>query len=247
MKRIHQYVLSLMLLLLATLGAAEELKVGKGPGGIEVPLYPGKPYIHVMFEGRSVRVQRVQDPDYELKGYYAKTIRKCPPHCLQPERVAPGVETVGEIEVFKFMEKQLRDGDGILIDARLPSWYRRGTIPGAVNYPFTLFADKTDSDPEVSRIFKIFGVKPRGDVGAIRRKLEEWGLVDPGLVNAHWDFNQAKDLLLFCNGPACGQSPRAIHALIKLGYPASKLHYYRGGMQLWELWGLTTVVPTQGE
>jgi len=239
-KTLHKSVWGTLILLFAGCGFAE------GPAtGIGIPLYPGKPYIHVMFQGRSIRVQRIQDPDYELKGYYAKTARKCPPYCLQPEHAAPGVETVGEIEVLKFMERDLRDGTGILIDARLPSWFHRGTLPGAVNYPFTLFVDKTDTDPEVARLFKQFGAKPRGELGFIRRKLEAWGLVDPGLVDAHWDFNQAKDLLLFCNGPACGQSPRAIRGLVALGYPASKLHYYRGGMQLWELWGLTTVVPSE--
>jgi rhodanese-related sulfurtransferase len=50
--------------------------------------------------------------------------------------------------------------------------------------------------------------------------------------------------LLWCNGPWCGQSPRAIRALISLGYPAEKLYYYRGGMQMWQSLGLTTVLPS---
>ena len=54
---------------------------------------------------------------------------------------------------------------------------------------------------------------------------------------------EAKDLVLWCNGPACGQSPRAIHGLIEVGYPPQKLFYYRGGMQLWQLFGLTTALP----
>jgi hypothetical protein len=55
----------------------------------------------------------------------------------------------------------------------------------------------------------------------------------------------AKDLVLWCNGPACGQSPRAIRGLLDVGYPGEKISYYRGGMQMWQLWGLTTVVPRQ--
>ena len=58
-----------------------------------------------------------------------------------------------------------------------------------------------------------------------------------------WDYQQARTLALWCNGPWCDQSPRAIRALLKLGYPAAKLKYYRGGMQEWKLLGLTTVVP----
>lgn len=45
----------------------------------------------------------------------------------------------------------------------------------------------------------------------------------------------------FCNGLWCGQSPRNIKGLLKLGYPARKLIWYRGGMQDWEAVGLTTV------
>jgi hypothetical protein len=50
---------------------------------------------------------------------------------------------------------------------------------------------------------------------------------------------------MFCNGPWCDQSPRALKNLVLLGYPPHKLNYYRGGMQLWQLLGLTAVVPEQ--
>ncbi|MGD8572392.1 MAG: rhodanese-like domain-containing protein, partial [Gammaproteobacteria bacterium] len=44
-------------------------------------------------------------------------------------------------------------------------------------------------------------------------------------------------------GMWCGQSPRAIKGLLKLGYPAEKISYYRGGMQSWQMLGLTVVIP----
>ena len=55
------------------------------------------------------------------------------------------------------------------------------------------------------------------------------------------------ELQTYCSpgGPACGQSPRAIRGLLDAGYPGDKIRYYRGGMQMWQLWGLTTVVPQQ--
>jgi rhodanese-related sulfurtransferase len=37
------------------------------------------------------------------------------------------------------------------------------------------------------------------------------------------------------------QGPRTLRALLKLGYPAAKLKWYRGGIQAWESVGLTTV------
>jgi rhodanese-related sulfurtransferase len=44
---------------------------------------------------------------------------------------------------------------------------------------------------------------------------------------------------LFCNGAWCGQSPASIRALLTMGYPQSKIKYYRGGMNDWKLLGLT--------
>jgi rhodanese-related sulfurtransferase len=58
-----------------------------------------------------------------------------------------------------------------------------------------------------------------------------------------WDFSDAKEVLLWCNGPWCGQSPRAIRGLVSLGYPVEKIHNYRDGIQMWQSLGFTTVIP----
>ncbi|WP_428608062.1 rhodanese-like domain-containing protein [Sedimenticola sp.] len=219
-------------------GANDEVKVG-AEGGV-IPLYLGKPYLHVMHEGRSVKVQRVQDPDFELRGYFAKTIRQCPPFCIRPMDVDPAVETIGEIEIFHFMEDQLRDGLGMIIDARTPEWHAKGTIPGSVNIPFTVLS-KDAEDPEMAKVLISFGAKPREPVGEFTQKLEQWGVLDAKQMTDKWDFSNCKELVLWCNGPACGQSPRAIQGLLAVGYPPEKIKYYRGGMQMWQLFGLTTV------
>lgn len=218
--------------------AQEEVSVG----GDFIPLVKGKPYIHVLHEGRSIKVQRVQDPDYELKGYFAKTARKCPPFCIQGIIPDPDIKAVGEVEVFDFMEAELRDGEGVLIDARTPSWFKKGTIPGSVNYPFNVITKGID-DPDVLDILEKLGARERGEVGFVTSLMEDWGLTDATNMTKDWDFTQAKKVIAWCNGPACGQSPRALRGLLELGYPADKLFYYRGGMQMWQLWGLTTVVP----
>ena len=88
-----------------------------------------------------------------------------------------------------------------------------------------------------------FGATRRGEVGAFERQLEELGFFEGDQKTEKWDFTNAKDLVLWCNGPSCGQSPRAIRGLLDVGYPPGKLRYYRGGMQMWQLWGLTTVRP----
>ena len=161
----------------------------------DVLLYDGKPYLHVIHDGRSIKIQRIQDPGYELKGYFAKTARKCPPFCIQPIAVDPAVRTIGEIELFHFMENDLREGRGVLIDARTPSWHKKGTIPGSVNYPFTLFTQDENAD-ERDALFREFGAKPRQQPGLIEKTMQGLGLSDKQYLTDRWDFTGASTLLL---------------------------------------------------
>lgn len=209
---------------------------------LDVQLTADKAYIEVIHESRLIRVQRKQDQDNALTGGWAKTSRKCPPFCIQPMSPAPGVDAIGQIELFDFMENKLRSGEGILIDARTPAWFKRGTIPGSVNIPFKVFGYEPNSAELVAVLNKL-GVNPRGEVGGVTRTLEEWGLLSSDEKNEFWDFTNAKPIVLWCNGPWCGQSPIAIRNLVALGYPPEKIFYYRGGMQIWKILGLTTIVP----
>ncbi len=52
------------------------------------------------------------------------------------------------------------------------------------------------------------------------------------------ELNRNQPAIFFCNGPQCPQSPDAIRNLIKAGYPANKIRYYRGGMHDWVTLGL---------
>ncbi len=211
---------------------------------LEVNLTANMPYLEVLHEGRKVRVQRVQDTAHVITGGFARTSRKCPPFCIQPMQVAPGVTTVGELEVFNFMELKVNTGEGLLIDARLPDWYRKGTIPGSVNIPFTLF-NLPDDDPRFVVLMERLGVTPRnGEGGGMWQKVK--GLFGEAEAAGRWDFSGAKEILLWCNGMWCGQSPRAIRGLLRHGYPPEKIRYYRGGMQSWRVLGLTVVVPKAG-
>ena len=170
--------------------------------------------------GESVKIQRIQNTKNRLTNSYTKTSRPCPPFCIHSMKVAKGVETYGELEVLKFLKTKVKNSEGLLIDSRMPQWYRNGTIPGALNIPFTLL--KSKDNPYLDQILQLLGASKE---------------------NGKWNFKDAQDLLMFCNGPWCDQSPRAIKSLLKVGYPAKKLFYYRGGMQNWQLLGLTTVVP----
>jgi rhodanese-related sulfurtransferase len=185
-----------------------------------VNITPNMANVDIVYHGKKIRIERNQNQDNKLVNSFSKTSRKCPPFCIQPTKVAPGVDTVSEIDLLYFLMTRVKDKTGLLIDARVESFYEKGTIPGSVNIPFTTFT-KDVTDPALAAALKQIGVK-------------ESGLGD-------WDFTNAKPLILWCNGPWCGQSPRAIKGLLALGYPPSLLYYYRGGMQMWQILGLTTV------
>lgn len=56
-----------------------------------------------------------------------------------------------------------------------------------------------------------------------------------------WDCSKAKKVYAFCNGPVCPQSPSAINAMVRDGFPADKIYYYRGGMLDWDALGFPIV------
>jgi rhodanese-related sulfurtransferase len=170
-----------------------------------------------------VVIKRNQDISAMLSMDFSLTSRPCPPFCAQPMIVAEGVKTIGEIELIEFMLTRMQDGSGLLIDARTSDWHQRGTIPGSVNVPFTHLnplqgADELTLEESLGRL----GVTLKGE---------------------SWDFSQARQVALWCNGPWCGQSPTAIKGLLSIGYPREKILYYRGGMQLWLVFGLPIVSP----
>ncbi len=211
---------------------------------VEVKLTPEKDSLEIQYQGKMVRIERHQDQNHLLDEAWAKTSRKCPPFCPQPLTAAPGVITVGEVEIFDFMENKLKAGSGLLIDSRVTSWHLKGTIPGSINIPFTEF-ERKPSDPELDKVMKLIGAKRRSDVGFVDHAWDKT-LKSVGVNtqrSGFWDYSESPDLLLWCNGPWCGQSPHAIHGLLELGFPPEKIFYYRGGMQMWELLGLTVIAP----
>jgi len=217
---------------------------------VDVKLTDYLAYIDVNQGDEKVRVQRIQDVEHKLDDGFAKTSRKCPPFCIQPMKVAPGVATVGEAEIFRFMDRELNSGDGLIVDTRTPSWYQQGTIPGSINIPFTEFVAGEDA-PETIRGLEATGAVRRGETSWFVRSFEKLmaklGLFGADQKTDKWDFSNAKKLVLWCNGPWCGQSPGAIKGLLEHGYPPAKIAYYRGGMQMWKVLGLTVVIPDSPE
>jgi len=157
-----------------------------------------------------VEIMRNQNPDARLGEPWVKISRPCPNFCIQPMTPAPGVTTIGELEVLEF----LQTGTGLLVDGRVRTEYEEGTIPGAISVPYTEAADRLGE----------FGCEVDFD-----------GWICEGDV---------PNVILFCNGPWCGQSPTAARRMIEAGYPAEHIYYYRGGMQNWNMLGLTVTPGT---
>ncbi len=109
----------------------------------------------------------------------------------------------------------LQDPDVVVIDGRIPQDFATGAIPGAVNVPYTEAPDRL------------------GELGC-----------EPDFEGFICDGDDVKSVALYCNGPWCGQSPAAARRMIEAGFPAEKIHYYRGGMTAWRMLGLTVSDPS---
>ena len=196
---------------LLALGVNAEGEVTK-----EVFISPGVVSVNVVHHYKPVKLQRDQDRENEISDFYLKTARGK----IQPMLpFAPHlVETIGELDVIDYVKKRSDGDDTILIvDTRTPNWpVITGGIPTAVNIPYTRFKNKEK---------------------ALEIMEDQLGVQ----VDDVYDFSYAKTLIMYCNGVWCGQTPAAITALLKYGYPAAKLKYYRGGMNSWKSLGLTTV------
>ncbi len=152
------------------------------------------------------------------------------PACVQPlvttvgtvsmMHVADGVETFGELETMQFLKSSLSSRDKLIIDTRSAEWFEYETIPGAVNIWYKVLIKYNVFSEE----FKAF--------------LEKVNATEVG--TGKFDFSKSPELVMFCNGPWCTQSPNAIKALLRLGYPAEKLKWYRGGMHDWKSLAMTT-------
>lgn len=195
---------------------------------LAVKITPDLEGLEVQHEGKAVRIQREQNQRNTITPVFQKTSRRCPPFCIQPMRMPNGVETIGELEMLDYL-RRVAGGDKtlLIIDSRGPSWLKQGTIPGSINIHYKKLSRKATDELEIATMLE-------GGFGA--KRSEEL-----------WDFRFAKTLVLFCNGPWCGQSPSNIRALTRLGYPPHKIKWYRGGMQSWETLGLTTVKRDGGK
>ena len=193
-------------------------------GDFPVKITSQTPYVDLKNDGKPLRIQRNQDTENMIDLDFAITSRECPPFCVQPMSVAPGVETIGELELLDYISrKDNGDNSIIIIDSRTAEWLAKGMIPTAISIPWTALSLKTASAKSIAEILEF--------------------QMDVINTDSLWNFENAKTVILYCNGPWCGQSPTSIRTLLALGYPPHKIKWYRMGMQGWKMLGLTTVTP----
>ncbi|SMY06518.1 rhodanese-like domain-containing protein [Flavimaricola marinus] len=182
-----------------------------------VPLIEDLTEVRVEVNGNVISIQR----DQAIASRYSRQAKlpwNCPPDCIQPLIAAPGVTTIAELETIAFLETMVSTSLGLLIDTRAPGQFAQGTIPGAVNVPTAALAP---GNPYLGEILLALGAQTQG-----------------GALN----FDTALDLTVFGAGPSSDQAVRTIDNLLAAGYPASKIRYYRGGMQDWQSQGLSLSV-----
>ena len=207
--------------------------------GKPVGITPTLSSITVMHNGKPTEIKRNQDNANTVIPAFAKTSRACPPFCIQPMSLGEGIQTIGEIEVIDYADKMSKgDKSIILVDSRTPNWVEKGTIPGAVNVSWVELTPSKGATTEgiIKVMSEQFGVK----VAEGKDAFDVDEAITDGDTSAIFDFSGAKTLVMFCNGMWCGQSPASIAALTKFGYPVEKIKYFRGGMQTWEILGLST-------
>ncbi|CAA6820791.1 MAG: Unknown protein [uncultured Sulfurovum sp.] len=143
----------------------------------------------------------------------------CPPFCLEPMSIGD-VQTVGELETLNFIEKLKEKQARLLVDVRSSKTYQKATIPGAINLPLNILENESKYQDEV---LKLLGAK-----------------VNLKTAKKKWSFKNAQFLLIFGDSASSSEASRAIKKLLELGYPSSKLLYYRSGIEAWKDFGLTT-------
>ena len=66
--------------------------------------------VTVQHDGKKVKIERNQDNKNTVNPAFAKTSRPCPPFCIQPSTLAPGVETIAEVEMIEYIAKMSGGG-----------------------------------------------------------------------------------------------------------------------------------------
>lgn len=171
--------------------------------------------VSFMFDGARIEIAPNSPNAATHAARFAALAPSCNPDCIVPLIAAVGVETVIEPDVLEFLINAVAENQGLLVDARMPDARALGYIPGSVSLPFETLAPENAFRDD---ILKALGARAFEDV---------------------FNFVDAQNLVVFDNGPSQNDAGILISHLLEAGYPADRIRYYRGGMQVWSVVGLT--------
>jgi len=208
------------------IGCASEVSTGIQECSIENILTEKKSSILIREEQENtfIKPMKISETITSLKVFHQKQPlvierilegeeKSCPPFCIQPMSIE-GVTTVGELEVLSYIKNLNIKKSQLLIDVRERKLYKKSTIPGALNLPYTML--KRENKYFMNVLELLGGKKHLGK----------------------WTFSQGRNLLIFSDGEE-NYSVNIIKMLINVGYDRHKLFYYRGGIESWKHAGLT--------
>jgi rhodanese-related sulfurtransferase len=168
-----------------------------------------------IFNGERIKISRENREVARYAERFAAAAGTCGAPCIAPMQVADGVKTLGETEVLEFLVTQVAGNSGLVVDARMPNDRAFGYIPGTVSLPHETLKPENEFKDDILRA-----------LGA--REFD-------GVFN----FTDARELLVYDNGPSTDDAGALIRHLLKEGYPADLIRYYRGGMQVWAVLGFS--------
>lgn len=168
-----------------------------------------------IFNGERIKISRENREVARYTERFAAAGGRCGAPCIAPMNVADGVNTLDETEVLEFLVTQVAGNKGLMVDARMPEMRAQGFIPGTVSLPHATLGPDNQFKKDILRA-----------LGA--REFD-------GVFN----FTDARELLVYDNGPSTDDAGTLIRHLLDEGYPADMIHYYRGGMQVWAVLGFS--------
>ena len=168
-----------------------------------------------VFNGQRVVIDQSNEEAARFAVNFAGAGDLCGAPCIAPMETAAGVDTLGETELVAFLMDEVAGNTGLLVDARMPEYRARGFIPGSVSLPHSVLGADNAYHDEI---------------------LEALGALQ---VEGIFNFTDARKLLVFDTGPSTNEAGDLIARLLGAGYPAEKIKYYRGGMQVWAVLGFS--------
>lgn len=168
-----------------------------------------------IFNGERIRIDRDNPDAGRLAVRFASTGDACGVTCIAPMVVAEGIPTFGEPDVLEFLVDKVAGNKGLMVDARMPADRAKGFIPGTVSLPFATMADENEFKDD---ILKALGARA---------------------LDGIFNFTDARELLIYDNGPSTDDAGKLVRNLLAAGYPIEKIQYYRGGMQVWSVLGFS--------